>query len=247
MTICKNCDTHFDGKFCSNCGQKGDIHRLTLPHLWHEIFHALTHTDKGILLLIKDLITKPGIVAKEYLEGKRKKYFSPFTFIVLTTALSALAAYKSGYYATLSRPRGTKEFFPHFNETMQVSVEHGKLLGLILVVPLYSILCFWFYRKPKYNLAEHFVIQSYTAGLLYVFTAIVFVPLFLLFPTKLGWNNWALQILFMIYMTITYTQLLRRNVFVIALKAILIKIVFVILFWGLIYLFVYSKHLIQGH
>jgi hypothetical protein len=92
--ICKNCDASLNGKFCSHCGQKGDIHQITMPHLGHEVFHALTHTDKGILLLIKDLLRRPGTVAKEYIEGKRKKYFSPFSFIVISTALSALLAYQ---------------------------------------------------------------------------------------------------------------------------------------------------------
>lgn len=77
MIECKNCGTAFEGKFCPNCSQKAATHRLTLGHFIHETTHALTHTDKGILLLIKELFVRPGIVAREYVEGKRKKYFNP--------------------------------------------------------------------------------------------------------------------------------------------------------------------------
>ncbi len=137
--ICKNCDATLDGKFCSSCGQRADIHRITVSHLAHEFTHALTHADKGILLLVKELVRRPGYVAKEYLDGKRKKYFNPISFIVATTALSALIAYQSGYYAAItSSPREGREYFPYFHETMEISVHHGKLLALILVVPLHS-------------------------------------------------------------------------------------------------------------
>src|SRR5688572_10665036 len=98
MTTCKNCDTPFEGKFCSACSQRADTHRFTLWHFAHAFFHALTHTDKGILFLIKELLYKPGIVAREYNEGKRKKYFSPITFLLIVMAIEIFASQKTKFY-----------------------------------------------------------------------------------------------------------------------------------------------------
>lgn len=82
---CKNCghllsETY---QFCPDCGQTAHVHKFSFGHLAHELFHAFTHADKGILLLLKGLAINPGKVVSEYVDGKRKKYFSPFTFFLL--------------------------------------------------------------------------------------------------------------------------------------------------------------------
>ena len=84
-TTCLNCGTLLtaDDNFCPHCGQKSRIHRLTLVHIFHEFFHSFTHADKGFLGITADLAAKPGIVAREYIRGKRKKYFNPFTYYLL--------------------------------------------------------------------------------------------------------------------------------------------------------------------
>lgn len=84
-TNCLNCGAllAYTDKFCAACGQKTNTHRLTIKHLLHEFFHAVTHADKGIINLIRQLATQPYKVATEYVEGKRKKYFNPMTFFLL--------------------------------------------------------------------------------------------------------------------------------------------------------------------
>src|ERR1700730_19439583 len=76
-TNCLNCGTMLtaDDNFCPVCGQKTDTHRISFSHIFHEFFHTLTHADKGVLALLRDLAVKPGMVAAEYIAGKRKKYF----------------------------------------------------------------------------------------------------------------------------------------------------------------------------
>jgi hypothetical protein len=246
---CKNCDATLDGKFCSHCGQKSDVHRVTVGHVAHEFIHALTHTDKGFLLLIKDLFRKPGVVAREYLEGKRKKYFNPISFLVITTAISALIAHQSGYYDTLAHKpaTNTREVFLYSKEVFLISINHGKLLGLILTAPLYTFLSWVFFRRPHYNFAEHFVLQSYTIGLLNVVTAVVFIPAFLLFPSTAKLNNDILHVLYMIYMGFAYKQFFSKRYLIWPLvKSIVMTVLFIVLFWFVIWLFVAAKHLIMG-
>src|SRR5687768_6081335 len=98
MVTCKNCELPFEGKYCPNCSQKADTHRFTLGHIGHEIFHAFTHADKGIIFLIKELLLRPGKVASEYAAGKIKKYFSPLTFYLLISAFTLFAISKSNFY-----------------------------------------------------------------------------------------------------------------------------------------------------
>lgn len=54
---CLNCNSKIDGKFCSNCGQNTETHRLSFPHfLLHDIIHGTFHLDKGILFTIKKVL-----------------------------------------------------------------------------------------------------------------------------------------------------------------------------------------------
>src|SRR5688572_7885209 len=86
---CLNCGTALAPmqNFCSNCGQKADTHRLSFHDLWHDAIHYFTHADKGIFHLLKGLATRPGRVAQEYIDGKRKMYFKPLNFFLIVAGI----------------------------------------------------------------------------------------------------------------------------------------------------------------
>ncbi|HEY3405505.1 MAG TPA: DUF3667 domain-containing protein [Ohtaekwangia sp.] len=237
--ICKNCGATIDTKFCPDCGQKAETHRITIGHLAHEFFHVMTHADKGILFLIKELIRRPGFVVKEFLEGRRKKYFNPISFIVITSALGAIASFKSGYYSALGRVQTGQA-----SEASEIAASNSKLLGLFLIVPIYSLLSWLFFWRPRYNFAEHVVLQSYAIGMLYIAQSLIFVPLYLLFPETVSMNNHILHLVFLIYMVVIYKQLFNNHILIALLKAIVIFVAFVAAFWFSIRGYLYLKHLL---
>ena len=150
--VCKNCNASFEGKFCSNCGQPASIHRLTIRHFLHELFHAMTHADKGFLLLARELLIRPGYVAREYVDGKRKKYFNPLSFLVITAAISAFVTYKSGYFEAMSHRPATASaqhreppnesmlaVYKAFGESARSAINNQKFLDLFLIFPSMSV------------------------------------------------------------------------------------------------------------
>jgi hypothetical protein len=244
---CKNCNALLSGNFCSNCGQKTDTHRITFGHFLHEFFHAFTHTDKGILLLMKALVIRPGYVAKEYLDGKRKKYFNPLTFLVILSSAYAYVSYKTGYFEALTGfNRPTSGGSEEFKETMQLMLENGKIINLFLMPVIISFLSWIFFRKQKSNLAENFVLNSFVLGQIYIIMIVIFIPGFLLFPETIRVNNNIFHGLMLAYMSLAYYQFFRNNIFVTVLKSILIIVLFVTLFWLSIWGYVAVKHLILG-
>jgi len=242
---CKNCDTPLNGNFCSNCGQKADTHHITFTHFLHEFFHAFTHTDTGILLLMKGLITRPGFVAREYIDGKRKKYFNPLTFLVILSSVYTLMSYKTGYFEALTgvnpqAGRGSGEF----RETMEIMLQNGKVMNLFLMPVILSLLSWLFFRRLKTNLAENLVLNSFVLGQIYTIMTVIFIPGFLLFPESIRINNNVFHLLMLGYMTIAYHQFFKGNIFVTLLKVILIIVLFILLFWACIWGFVIVKHMI---
>lgn len=260
---CKNCDTVLTGKFCINCGQKAEIHRITAGSVLHDFFHAFTHTDKGFLLTIKELLKRPGIVAKEFIEGRRKKYFNPLSFLVITMAVSAYLSYQSGYFESFNaRQKAPSQQSSEKKQPFDINklnkssrimydanmtiVKHGKILGLVLITPLIAALSWLFFRKPKYNYAEHFVQASYLFGLSNVFRVVVFIPVFVISGLNVQMIDGVFQLVFLVYMIIAFRQFFHQNLFVTILKSILVLVLFIVFFWLLIYAYAYIKYSIVG-
>ena len=88
---CLNCGHILIGKFCSNCGQKSDIHRITLKHfITHDLIHGVWHLEKGIYFTIKESIFRTGKAATDYISGKRIIYYNVFYLSLLMLGLNLL-------------------------------------------------------------------------------------------------------------------------------------------------------------
>lgn len=246
---CKNCEAPLTGRFCSNCGQKADIHRITFSHVFHDFIHAFTHADKGFLLLIKKLITKPGIVSKEYLDGKRKKYFNPLSFLVITAAIHALVSRETGYFKAMgsgSGPQGGgggRRMPAIWIEAFKISNDNGKILTLILMVPLLATLSWMFFRRSKYLISETFVLNSFIVGESHVIRTLIFIPAFLLFPGYANINLYVFETTLLIYIIIAYKQFFNQNIFLTILKSLLTMVFFIVFYWLFILAFAYVKQL----
>lgn len=253
---CKNCDSPLAGNFCANCGQKSEIHRVTFKHFLHEFFHAFTHTDKGILLLIKELVTRPGFVAREYLDGKRKKYFNPLSFLVIISSLYAYISFKTGYFQALidttkiDMNRGGKgnmngTIALAVRESFELSVNHGKVIALFLTPVLMSFFSWLFFIRSKNNLSENLVLNSFLLSQINIIMIVIFIPAFIFIPAiPVKLNNNIFHILMLVYMTVAYKQFFKNNIFLTALKSLLIILLFIIFFWLCLFGFVLVKNLI---
>ncbi len=170
MHQCKNCSHTVTDKYCGHCGQKGSIERLSLHDLWHELWHAFTHTDSGILRLLKELVLRPRSVYGNYFRGQRKSYFSPVVFYLVTAGISIYIGDKIFDY---------EDHVNHMNnEFGRFALDHTKLLGLFLL-PIEALLTWAFFYR-RFNLAECFVFWLFCNGLVFVFNIVispVYIPL----------------------------------------------------------------------
>jgi hypothetical protein len=249
--ICKNCDAEITGKFCANCGQKAELHRITVKHVLHDLFHAFTHADKGVLLLTKQLFTRPGIVAKEYIQGRRKKYFNPLSFLVLTMALSAWLSYKSGYFEAMStQPRGARKsgisnvikVDPKMaRQANKTNIEDHKIVGLVLITPLIAFLSWILFRRSGYTYAENFVLAAFIFGLANLVRILVFIPLHLALPGKIHMIDGIFQLVFLVFIIIGFKQFFNNRIGITILKSVGFLVLFILLFWVVMYSYAFIK------
>jgi hypothetical protein len=76
---CANCEAALQPglSYCAACGQATHLDRLTLHEIGHEAMHALVHVDRSVLALLRDLVIRPGVVALDCVQGKRRPHWLP--------------------------------------------------------------------------------------------------------------------------------------------------------------------------
>ena len=96
------------------------------------------------------MFIQPGVVAHEYIHGKRKEILNPLSFLVITAAVSALFTGASGYYEALTEGRQLPESaHPMWLKVFKFSNNNTKLLDILLIFPLLTISSWIFFQKAK--------------------------------------------------------------------------------------------------
>lgn len=77
---CLNCDTALDisEKYCHHCGQLNSTKKLSISDFFEEFLSNFYAYDSRLRNSIISIFTKPGVLAREFNEGKRQKYANPF-------------------------------------------------------------------------------------------------------------------------------------------------------------------------
>ena len=160
-TTCLNCNEPVTKKFCPNCGQKTDTHRITFKHfITHDLLHGVWHIEKGILFTLKEALLRPGKAALDYISGKRIRYYNVF---YLTLLMIGLNLFLSHYYDQLSQHYfGTFDYSSRnkVGTTLDTFLDNYSKILLFSVIPLFALNSFILFRKKKLNLSEHFIIAG---------------------------------------------------------------------------------------
>lgn len=92
---CANCgEPMAAGEFCPACGQKRvrDADRR-LGHLLRQAFAVVSDLDGRFLRSLGALVFQPGRLSREYLDGRRKRWMSPFALFLLANVLYFVLPY----------------------------------------------------------------------------------------------------------------------------------------------------------
>ena len=70
---CANCTAPLAGRYCGSCGQDSHV-SLSFKHFLHEFVEGLLHVDSTFWRTLRTLVTRPGLLTRHYLDGKRHSY-----------------------------------------------------------------------------------------------------------------------------------------------------------------------------
>ena len=108
--------------------------------------------ERGPLAFARALLTQPGIVAREYVEGKRRRHYGPFATLAVLVGLTALAINLSGFQVLAQD--GIADAPAHALQ------RHFNLL-LLAQLPLLGAGCALLFRAARLTLPEHMVLAAY--------------------------------------------------------------------------------------
>jgi hypothetical protein len=210
-SICKNCGFTISGNYCEQCGQKTSVAPITLQSIFHEVFHYFTHLDKGFGYTLKKLITEPGTMQRQYVEGERARHQKPFSMFFICGTITGL-----GYYfihLLMARLHGQQDaaetdFFRHY-----------FVIAQALMLPLYTLITWLFFKNEVYNYAETLIMMLYNTALVYL-ALVPINALQLLFP---GYENRYLELSFvLVYNMATNLHFYNGKRSVVVIKSLLV-------------------------
>lgn len=166
---CLNCGAELGGPFCQSCGQKAASVHLGFGAVLHEITHEFLHLDGKIFRTLKVLVTRPGQLTKDLVEGHRSRYITPLRlyltasilFFFLFTALPGGGA--SAFNVTYTNESSSGFTFrtgprTEAEQAAADPVRRDQISGRVLtnlpravfvVMPLSALLTLAFYRRRQ--------------------------------------------------------------------------------------------------
>ena len=179
---CRNCNQHLllNQRFCHECGQRTDTHRINFHYFVHEIPHSVFHVDGGIVFTLKELFTRPGHTIREYLEGKRQPHFKPVMLVLIMGSVCALIQYllkdqtkvriadrqmfKGDFKASgLAKYVDFEGLLSYFRHVLEWLSSHFAFT-VLLMLPVAALGFFLGFRKYRLNYPEWLTVFLFLAG-----------------------------------------------------------------------------------
>jgi hypothetical protein len=180
MTItCKNCGNQFEGKYCNNCGQHADIQKLNFNEIWKELQYWLLRYNSEIIYTAFQLYTRPGNAIREYIEGKRIKYFKPISLVIVLSAIYAVLNHLFDIQILSATDVSDTTANFDYDKLGKFITDHFAWFS-ILSIPMYTIGSYIIFKKQGYNFVEHIVLNAYISSQRLYLNIVTFPLIYLL-------------------------------------------------------------------
>lgn len=193
---CANCGAQLADRYCGRCGQDSHV-SLSLGHFLDEFVEGLFHVDSKFWRTLRALLTRPGLLTQEYLDGKRLRYSPPFrSYLVISIAYFVLSSIFAAPTTWVMGPRGQElraedcartaaqpgwmlRFVPDFEarclrllsddqRALATALENLLPKVMFVVLPLVALIQFWVYRRQRPLYLENLVFVLHFQSFYYV-------------------------------------------------------------------------------
>lgn len=233
---CKNCSTDLisESDYCHNCGGKIIRNRLTLKNLFEYFTETYFNYDNKFLQTIVSLFKKPEDVVDTFVNGTRKKYIDPVSFLAISFTLSGL------YLFFFQDKMREVMSFSNFNTYQQqeklnqaifnLTFEYNSFLYLI-IIPALAVISWLVFLDKKYNFTEHVIIYLYSMSFTSIVSSLLSILSLLLFP-----KNYMVSITVTFLFMFGFHFVLLKRLFALTIKQLAVKTLFFLPLFFVFYL-----------
>jgi hypothetical protein len=90
---CLNCSARLTGQYCGECGQRATSRLISIWELVRDAFGDMFELDSRLWRTIRPLLFRPGLLTKDYLEGRRARYMPPFRMYLVLSLIFFVVAF----------------------------------------------------------------------------------------------------------------------------------------------------------
>lgn len=220
---CKNCDTILTNEslYCHTCGAQVVKNRLTLKNLLKHFTETYFNYDNKFIQTIINLFVKPENVIGSYIDGVRKKYINPVSFLAISFTLSGfhLFFFKDNLKEIMaSSGMSVYQGQEKFGEAVYNFVFDYNSFLYFAIIPGFAIISWMVFINKKYNFTEHVIIYLYTMS----FSSIVsiFLTVFIVLIAPKIYMTFSFSVYFLLFV---YHIFLLKRLFKLSGKQMLMK------------------------
>jgi hypothetical protein len=180
-SVCRNCNAEVTGNFCAACGQENTDYRVSLRRLAGDLVDEVFQLESRLWRSLWTLFRRPGLLTLEYNAGRRVRYTTPLRLYMLASIAYFLVvsfypskdftvdfntvddvkeeiAPPSSFRSQLERRlKVVKEDQRAATERARRAIDEWGPRIMALLVPLFALLTFAFFRRPRLFYVEHLV------------------------------------------------------------------------------------------
>ncbi len=223
---CKNCNTELSRDFCPNCGQRASINKVTFKETFQDFIDVIFSVNAPLFLTLKLLVVNPGKLFREYLSGRRKTYYKPVPFFILTALIMIFTRSMLDYDPMSNMVDMGGE---SINESLinSAGVFMSKNINNIIFSFVFAFAVFVkLFFSRSYSFAEYIAVSFYVIGFYLFFTSVLIFGLQYLKP-QFRMVPFILMFFYVMYALISFLK--KKNAFTI-LKIIMVYFLSVIFF-----------------
>ena len=177
---CTNCGSPWQGRYCSECGQKRrDPRDFSLKQFFITLIQEFTFFDSKLIRSVRLLVAKPGFLTTEFFASRDKRYMKPLQLFVTVNILyflllqvvfhfntfnSPLSVQHDNLpYSSLIRPMIDSDIVRHHVTFQGYEAKYNSITDneaktlVILMIPFFSVLLSLLYVRHKHYHGEHVV------------------------------------------------------------------------------------------
>jgi len=213
QTHCNNCQNEVTGPFCTHCGQRKGLAKITFSETFQDFMDMVFSVNAPLMRTFRMLLFSPGKLLREYLSGKRKTYYKPVSFFIITTIVYLIVRALIQYdpmegMVVVGAPKD-------FNQSLFKSAGDFMVTNINNIMFLFVFTMGLFFKaffSKRNSLAEFIAISFYLVGIYTIIGTLAAFYLKFVDPKY----KMIPMIIFLVYVIYAFTSLFKsRSIFTI--------------------------------